>query len=170
MKGTKVAVSFIPENRMFEGIISGTPKPGTMMQLTAATEPIGGRHTYATYAPGTGDGTQKPRYILLEDWANGKTFDDAYVSGTRCFLAQLVPGDEVNVRKADISGTGSPTENMAIGDKALIVDGTGKISDVAVGNLYVGSTTTLPIDYPFEVLETIQSQLSEILVWCRVRI
>lgn len=148
--------------KKIEGIISGTPKPGTIMQVKAATEPVMGRLTYETYAPGVGDGAPRALYILDIDYTQGKTEADAYVSGTRGFLYALRNGDEVNVRKADISGTGSATEDLAIGDRCLVVDGTGMISKVAVGII------ASPVSYPFVVQETLTDQPAESLVHCMV--
>jgi hypothetical protein len=164
MKGQEIMLSECPPHRRIEGIISGTPKPGTMMQVVAATAAIGGRLTYQVYAPGTGDGTLAPRYLLDIDHEQGFTFDTAYVTGTRCFLWQLSAGDEVNVRRYDISGTGSPTEAVAVGDKLLIIDGLGKVDKVAQG--VVNSTF---VDYPFEAQEAVAALTAEWLVWCRVR-
>lgn len=161
MKGQEVVIR-ADSQRKIEGIISGTPKPGTMMQLKASVEPVGGRHTYEAYAPGVGDGAPQELLILDIDHLQGKTWDDAYVTATRGFLHSLVAGDEVNVRKADISGTGSALEDLNIGEKMLIVDGTGKASPLAVG------VAASPVSYPFVTLETVTDQPAETLVWCRV--
>lgn len=164
MKGNEILLSFTGgEGRQrIEGVISGTPKPGTIMELVPATAPIGGRFTYRVWQPGTGDGTPGAMYILDTDPDQGKLFSDAYVSGTRGFLHQLLPGDEVNVRKADISGTGSATEDVAIGDKFYVVDGTGMISKVAVGVLNAVAVQK------FQSQEAFVDQAAETLVWCRV--
>lgn len=160
MKGTEIMLNASSQKKV-EGIIADTSKPGTIMQVKASTEPVGGRLSYVAYAPGVGDGAPRPLYILDTDYLQGKTYDDAYVSGTRGFLYALQPGDEVNVRKADISGTGSASEDLAIGDRCLVVDGTGKISKVAVG---IANASAV---YPFQVLETLTDQPAETLVHCR---
>lgn len=161
MKGNDIILNASTLKKV-EGIISGTPKPGTMMQVKAATVAIGGRLTYEIYAPAAGDGAPRELLILDIDYLQGKTVSDAYVSGTRGFLYALRTGDEVNVRKADISGTGSATEDVAVGDRFLIVDGTGMISKVAVGVVNAGAV------YPFTAQETFVDQQAETLVHCVV--
>ncbi len=160
MQGTEIIVAS-PYGRKIEGIISGTPKPGTMMQVKN-TAIINGRPTFETYAPGVGDGAPRPLLILDIDAYQGFTYNDAYVTLTRGFVWALLPGDEVNVRKADISGTGSATEDVAIGQRHLIVDGTGKISSVAVGVI------ASPVVYPFIAMEVIVDQPAETLIHCMV--
>jgi len=162
MKGSEIVLSHSGgEGRQrIEGIISGTPKPGTLMQQTTAAS-VGGRFTYAVFAPGAGDGT-RAMYILDLDADQGKLVDDAYVSGKRGFLHLLLPGDEVNVRKADIAGTGSASEDVAVGDTFYGIDGTGFISKVAVGILNANARQQ------FQSQEAFVDQAAETLVWCRV--
>lgn len=144
--------------RKGEGIISGTPKPGIVVSIKASTEPVNGRYTWEAYNPGAGDGTPGLIAILDVDDEQGKTREDAYVSGTRCKLFFPVPGDELQLRKADISGTGSATEDLNIGEKLLVVSGTGYISPVAVGII------ASPVSYPFQSLETVTDQPAETFV------
>lgn len=165
MKGNEIVVNS-QYGKKIEGIISGTPKPGTLMQIKTAVEPVNGVHTWEAYNPvggGSpslqGDGAPALTAVLDIDSLQGKGFDDAYVSGTRGFLWVPLPGDEINVRKADISGTGSATEDLAIGDRLLIVAGTGLVSKVAVGLI------ASPVAYPFQVMETLVDQPAETLVW-----
>lgn len=161
MKGQEIVVSAIPNGKIIEGIISGTPKPGTHMQVKNSVEPVNGRHTWETYAPGSGDGSPRLTAILNIDHLQGKTYDDAYVTGTRCFLYIPAPGDEVNVRKANLSGTGTGVEDLNIGERMLIVDGTGMVSPVAVG---IANTSFA--NYPYTSLETVNDQQIEMLIWC----
>lgn len=126
MKGNEIIVSAEPGGRFLEGIVSGTPKPGTCMQITAATEPVGGRHTWEVYNT-SADGEQRLVAILLPDVLQGKTYSDAYVSGDRCFLYCPQAGDELNMLVTDIN-TGT-TDTFAIADLLMIDDGTGKLVD-----------------------------------------
>lgn len=159
MMGTKIVVTS-PNGRSLEGIISGTPKPGVWMQIKPSVAPINGRFTWepAGTSGNVGDGSPRLLALLDIDAYQGKTYDDAYVSGTRCFLWCPLPGDEVNVRKADISGTGSTLEDLNIGEKMLIVDGTGFSSPSAVG------LVASPVVYPMTTLETVTDQPAEQLV------
>ncbi len=161
--GNKIMVSTDPRGKRLEFIISGTPKPGTRVQIKAATEPVGGRHTVEVWNPSGGDGSwDGPVMILDIDELLGKTVDDAYVSGTRGFVWVPHPGDEINVRKADISGTGSATEDLDIGEKLMSVAGTGFVSPVTVG----AASAATPLSYPFISLETLVDQAAEQLVHC----
>lgn len=153
-----------PFGRKLEGIVSGTPKPGTWMQIKPSVAPINGRFTWepAGTSGNVGDGAPRLLAILNIDLYQGKTADDAYVSGTRCFMWVPMPGDELNVRKADLSGTGTATEDLNVGEKMLIVDGTGLSSPVVVG------VAASPIVYPMTVLEAVTDQPAEQLVHVQI--
>lgn len=147
-----------PKGRFLEGIISGTPKPGTCMQVKAATEPVNGRHTWEVYDV---SGAQKDAIpslvaVLLEDSLQGKTVSDAYASGDRCFLYCPLPGDELNMIIADISGT---ADDYAIGDILQIQDGTGKLEDAVAG-------TAFNYSRPFIVMETVTDPAADNLTHC----
>lgn len=160
MKGTTIIASANPQGKFLEGTISGTPKPGVVMQIKASTEPTNGRYTYepiGTTSNG-GDGAPRQVIVLLEDAEQGKTFDDAYESGKRCRLYCPIPGEELNLRRNEISGTGSATEDISIGERLLVVEGTGKLSPVAVGII------ASPVSYPFYSLETKTDPLVEDLI------
>ena len=69
-----------PYGRKMEGIIDGTPKPGTIMQIKAATAAVGGRLTWEVYnRDATGNRPQGPIAVLDIDHLQGRTADDAYV-------------------------------------------------------------------------------------------
>lgn len=160
-KGNKIHVAGFAKERKIEGIIGDTSKPGTIMQIKGSTAEVAGRLTYIAYAPAVGDGAPRLLFILDVDMQQGKTVDDAYVSGTRGCLLPIIPADEYNVRKADISGTSSATEDLVVGQRLLVVDGTGKISPVAVGVI------ASPVAYPFVALEALTDQPAETLVYCQ---
>lgn len=121
--GNEIVVSSEPAGKFKEGIISGTPKPGTCMQLKANVAPIGGRFTYEVYNPGA-DGEQREVLVLLADQLQGKTATDAYVDGQRGFLYAPAAGDELNMIVANISGT---ADDHTIGEMLMIDNGTGKL-------------------------------------------
>lgn len=113
--------------RRIEGIITGTPLPGTIMQVEAGTAPDSfGRLTYTAYSrDADGDRPRGPIFVLDKDFAQGKTVDDAYVSGKRGFLWAPVPGDELNVRWAAAgTGTGDAIDE---GDIGIVDSGTGLV-------------------------------------------
>lgn len=118
-KGNSIIVTPEPKGRFTEGTISGTPVPGTCMEIVPSTNPVGGRFSYR--ARSSADGTQGPIIILLEDALQGKTKSDAYANGDRGFLYFPVNGEEFNMAIRDQPGTG--TANLQnIGD-LLHVDG-----------------------------------------------
>jgi len=90
MKGSKIVSAAEPRGRFKEGIVSGTPLPGTFMQLTNAA-PQAGRFTYAA-APANAVNVA----ILLEDDLQGFGVGTAYTSGARCRLYVPAGGEEVN--------------------------------------------------------------------------
>lgn len=137
-----IVVSAAPAGRFLEGHISGTPKPGTLMQIKAATEPKNGRFTWEVFNQAS-DGIRGLIAILLEDDLQGKGIDDAYVDGSRCKLYCPIPGDELLVRVA-APGTGTG-DSFAIGAKLMADDGTG---------LFVASTGAAVGSEPFVVTET----------------
>lgn len=115
-----IILSNEPRGRFIEGIVDGTPVPGNIMQIKAATEPVGGRHTWLLAAPGT-DFLKVLFAIALEDALQGKLVTDAYVTGKRIFLYVPIPGEEVNVICGEVAGTGN---TYAIGDR-LAINATG---------------------------------------------
>jgi hypothetical protein len=123
------------------------------MQIKAATEPINGRFTYEPYNADA-DGNQRLVAILLPDALQGKTYADAYVTGSRCFMYVPIAGEEFNMRVLDIAGTG---DDFAIGDLLIINDGDGLLID----------TTGSPESEPFICLETVDNPTADHLMWCQ---
>lgn len=124
-KGNSIIVSAEPRGVFMEGIVSGTPKPGTVMEIKAATAPVSGRFTWQ--ASSKADGAKQLIAVLLGDVLGGKlevgqtlawtgatvpTPGDAYVTGTRCFLYAPAAGEDMNMIIEDQAGTAS----LAIGD------------------------------------------------------
>lgn len=152
MLGSRIVVSSAPKGMFMEVVISGTPKPGTMMQFKIGTAFDGGnRPTFEVYNPG-GDGFPDDVAILTDDGPHsnlGRDFDTAFADGDRGMLYFPIPGDELNVRRSDITGTGSPAEDISVGEKLLIVSGTGFVSPVAIG------LANSPAYKPFRAMEAI---------------
>lgn len=152
MKGTAILCEGEPRGVFKRGIISGTPKPGTVMQIKAATEPVSGCHTWEVYNQ-SADGAQALIAVLLEDWEQGKTADDAYADGTYGKLYCPAHGEELNMLVANIVGT---SDVFAIGDRLIVDDGTG---------LLIAETGS-PTSTPFQVLETKTALTADTLVHC----
>jgi hypothetical protein len=142
MKGSQVLCQANPRGCFLEGFVSGTPYPGTVMQISAATEPIGGRYTWEVYNAAA-DGNQRLIAVLLEDQLQGKLYSTAYATGDRCFLYCPLPGEEINML---VSASGTATsDSQAIGDLYIVDDGTGLLV----------ATTGTPESEPFMCLETV---------------
>lgn len=141
-QGNEIIVTAVPRGVFLEGIVSGTPKPGTVMQVKAATEPVEGAYTWEVYNPDA-DGNQRLIAVLLPDQLQGKLATDAYVDGDRCFLYCPIPGEELNMLVA-AAGTGTG-DSQAIGDLLIVNDGDGLLI----------ATTGSPESEPFMVMETL---------------
>lgn len=106
-----------------------TPKPGQIVQIdpdAGTTTPLsGGSFVFEIYNADADGGRPKGPYIvLLEDNFQGKPASDAYAAGERCFGYVPLPGDELNLLVANISGTG---DDHALGEIGIVDDTTGKI-------------------------------------------
>jgi hypothetical protein len=154
-KGNDIVVSRDPRGRYIEGYISGsTVKPGQCVQLKAATEPADdGRYYYELAAPGT-DGDIAEMLIVVPDYDQGQTESSTYADGSRIFIYQPLPGDELNVLVLDVAGT---ADDIAIGTKMILDTGTGKFI----------ATTGTPESEPFVALETITDPTADYLLHVR---
>ncbi len=146
----KIVLESEPKGKFGEGVITGTPKPGTMLQMDVSEAKVGGRHTWEVYAPGT-DGNRRPVVILLEDGYQGKTITEAYVSGDRCFWYIPQPGDELQVLVANIAGTG---DAFTQGDLLIADNSTGKFI----------ATTGSPESEPFMCMESVSALTADTLI------
>jgi hypothetical protein len=151
-KGNKILIRGDLEAHKEEIIVSGTPKPGTVMQLTAATEPSGGIFTYEAFNRDA-DGDNNEIAVLLENESQGGLATDAYASGDRARIYYPQHGDELNMLVANVEGTG---DSFAIGDLLMVDDGTGKLI----------ATTGTPEREPFKVRETVAAIAADTLVRC----
>ncbi len=157
MKGQNIVVSADPKGVFMEGIISGTPKPGTMMQIQAGTLPVNGRFTYE--AVSRVDGSKGPVFVLREDHLQGKLATDAYVSGTRGFLYAPAMGEDLNVLMRYEPGTGTLGAET-VGDM-LEIDGT-------TGKVQAATAAGAGVSAPFQLLEHLGVALAaDALVWVK---
>ena len=138
-----------PKGIFLPMIITGTPKPGTLMEFTPATEPVNGIYTGRVYQPGT-NGKRRPLLILVEDQENGKRVTDAYVTGTLGKVYIPHPGEWLQILLQDVSGTG---DAHAIGERLIAESGSGKFI----------ATTGSPEVEPFIVMETVAAPTADTL-------
>lgn len=147
-RGTEIIVSSEPRGVFKEGIISGTPLPGTIMEVDpTVTAPVSGRWQYRVFQPGT-TGLRRTQYVLLPDRLQGKLATDAYSTGTRGFLYLPAMGEDLNLL---IKGGVTPTFGMTL----IVENGSGKLI----------ATTGSPQSEPYLALEAF-TNASDALAWC----
>jgi len=132
MKGRSILVDGQPLGKRFWGPISGTPLPGLIMMVTAATEPVVGDFQYQEASVGA-DGKKAVPYVLVEDRPQGRTVDDAYVSGTMGDIYVLLPGDDFNGRLGEGAGT---SNTGAIGDPYMLDSDSGTLIPWTTGEVF----------------------------------
>lgn len=118
-----IIVSAQPQGKFLEGTISGTPKPGTKMQLQAGTAPVGGRFTWEVYNP-TNNNDPRLTAILLHNPQDGIGPTTAYANGTRGFLYCPLAGEEMNILVTGLAGTASANA-LTIGERLSVLKTTG---------------------------------------------
>lgn len=156
MKGNEILLNCSNKGIRMEGIVSGTPSPGTVMEIVPAVAPVNGRHTWRATALATG-AKQLPLVVLLEDNLQGKTATDAYVSGKICQLYVPLPGDELNMLVADVGGT---AQAIAIGDLYGV--------KTVTGDLLPNSSYTSTPFKAMEKLAVVGGSPADRLVWFMV--
>ena len=151
-----IIITADPKGHFAEGIIDGTPLPGTFVQLKAGVAPDGnGRHTYEPYN-GT-DGAKTAKILLLPDYNQGKGESDAYETGKRCFLYWPLPGDELRLLFKNLTGTGSGTDDdVKVGDNLSMTDD-GLVEKAGAVDMFVAVS-----------LENVGPLLADTLVHCQV--
>jgi hypothetical protein len=156
MKGNQIIVTGEPKGRFSMGYIASgeTPKPGTIMQIQAATALKHGLHTYEIYNADADGGRPKgPIFVLDGDWMQGKSADDAYAAGDLARLYTPLPGDDLNLLLLNLSGT---ADDHALGEMLIIDDTTGKFI----------ATTGSPETECAQLLETVTDPEADTLAWC----
>lgn len=117
-KYNTIVVSNMPMGRYLEGILAAgnAPKPGQFVSQTSDGE-------YELWN-GAADGERDNLLIVLECKLLGRTLDTAYSAGERVFLYSPLRGDLLLAMYGNASGT---ADDVAVGDKLIIDDGTGKL-------------------------------------------
>lgn len=164
MIGTRIVVAGpLARRGVHEAIIvSGTPKPGVVMEIVPSTAAVAGVFTYAVYgtqAYSSGqyvnnDGDRKAIAVLLEKNDEGKTWDDAYADGDRATVYYPAMGEKLNMWFNDVSGTG---DDFKIGEEMMVEDGTGQLL----------SADDNAEAHPFTCLETVKNPTADHIELCR---
>lgn len=124
MKGNEIIVSANPRGRLEEGIITGTPHPGDVLEIVPGVAQIEGRFTFRQVTRATG--SKGPNCVLLHDPDQGGTNLTQYASGSHVQVYWPMAGDELNMRVTDKAGT-TVGNSIAIGDLLSVETGTGHV-------------------------------------------
>lgn len=156
-RGNGIIVTPEPRGNFLEGLISGTPKPGTVVEIKSIDangvitwEAAGTTANNSTYSGMAADGNRLPTGVLLcsQDHAACPLNQDAttaYADGDQCAVYMPIMGDRLNMILKDESGTGADQDFVRGLTKLIVDDGTGKLLASA------GS----PESEPFICLETV---------------
>lgn len=137
MYGNRIVVTPCPRGRFEEIIVSGTPRPGQCMEYKTGSTNVGGRRVFepagTTAAAGShgmnADGDRIAVAVLLA-WPDhaacppGRDVNTAYADGERAAVYYPVEGEQLNLLFQNAAGT---ADDIAIDDKLIIDDGTGKV-------------------------------------------
>lgn len=130
MKGVEIILSAQPRGVFLEGIIQGTPQPGTAMTVAVGVPFTNGRPNWVAYA-GSANGDPRLCAILLNDWLQGMPFNGIYTSGQRGLLYAPLAGEEMNILVAPQVGTGSANA-YTIGERFIPTAATGQFTATSV--------------------------------------
>jgi hypothetical protein len=148
--GNEIVVSSPRRGHQESVIVSGTPKPGTVMERLATTALVGGKSTVRVYQPGT-DGERRAMGVMLPRMDMAPT--TAYTTGDEGIVYWPAPGELLNMLLADIAGT---ADDHTAGEMLIVDTGTGKL---------IASTGT-PESEPFRLLETVTDPAADTLALC----
>lgn len=147
-RGNSIILTGHPRGVKVDCIISGTPKPGTVMEIQTPFSQ-GGLHKMRVFQRGT-DGQRATMYVLLEDDEQGQGIDVAYVDGKVGKVYVPLAGEEMNMRYADVAGTAD--DHTAL-EFAIVKSGTGLLI----------ATTGSPNREPFQILVAITDPIADFL-------
>lgn len=153
-KGNKIIVSSQPRGVFETVIIDGTPKPGTCMTMKATAVDGNGHFEFEVFNADAADGENFAVAVLDMDALQGRLATTAYADGELAQVYYPVAGEQLNVLKKDVAGTG---DDFLVGSTLIIDDGTGKVI----------LTTGSPEREPFQCLEAITDPTADQLVWVK---
>lgn len=154
-RGNEVIVSSQPQGKFLAGFLAGAYYPGMIVQIDPTVALRSGRHTYKVYdRAADGDQPAGAFWVVREDNLQGKTINDAFASGDFAELYSPMAGEELNLRVADIAGTG---DDHTAGEIMMVDDGTGMLI----------ATTGSPETEVAILLETITDPTAAGPYWCQ---
>jgi hypothetical protein len=152
-KGTfpTIVLTAHPQGKFLEGVVSGTPLPGTIMQIVGGTAQQEERFTWQS-ANLAASGNWLMQAVLREDDNQGGTASTAYVSGTRCEMYVPISGEEMNC----LYGLGSGTSNsLTPGTNLMVSSGQGILI----------TSTGSPQQIAWMSYDTLTSVAADTLAW-----
>jgi hypothetical protein len=154
-RGNKIVVNADARGHYEWGYVTGTLKPGTVLQLDASTALKHGKHTWAVYnRDADGNRPAGPFGVLDYDAYQGRDATTAITSGDFCKIYIPQEGDELNLLFFNQTGT---ADDVALGDLLIVDDGTGQVF----------KTTGSPETEIAVALEAIVDPTADQLIWCR---
>lgn len=150
-RGNTIVIASNPQGKFLSGVVSGTPKPGTAMEIQTPFY-RGNQHLWRAYQPGT-DGDRRVVAVLIEDEEQGIGIDTAFVDGTQCRLYCPIPGEELNMLYKNVAGT---ADDVLALDMMILDSGTGKLI----------VTTGTPESEPFQALAAVTDPTEDVLIPC----
>lgn len=158
MFGNRIIVSSEPRGRLYSGPVTGTPRPGVIMQIDIS-EGINadGNFTWEVFTQSDGVRPAGPFGILLPQKERGvavtvsTSLFAAYTSGDECEVYVPVAGEQFNLEFQNQSGT---ADDVAFGDVFIIDSGTGQLL----------ATTGSPETEPFMSLEAYTDPAADKLI------
>lgn len=168
-KGNGILVTAEPKGVFKEVLISGTPKPGTVMECKSMDsegietwEAAGTTAANSTYSGMAADGNRLPIAVLLcsadhSSCPPGQDATTAYADGDRGAVYFPLPGEELNCILKDETGTGADQDFVRGLTKLIVDDGTGKLL----------ASSGSPEAEPFICLETKTDLAADYLSWVR---
>ena len=154
MRGERIVISADPQGKFLDGIVYGTPKPGTVMQVRASAgiDEATGRPTFEVFNRDF-DGQHGIMAVLCENDMEGDRATVAYATGTLCQLYVPIAGEELNMLVKDVSGT---ADDHSLGAMMMVDDGTGMLVTA------YGSAES----EPFQLLEALTDITEDTLAHC----
>lgn len=120
-KSAEIALTVHARGVFSEGTLNGTIYPGMVAEVDPTQKVVGGRTGWRPFSGTTG--SKGPFQIVLPDFLQGRTKNDEYADGDRVFIYSPARGDELNVRVEEPVGTGTVTEELAVGDYLQLENG-----------------------------------------------
>lgn len=161
MRDNKIVINVPARGKREEYIVKTgeTHYVGMIVCIDPTESMVMGRFVWKIYnRAADGDNPAGPLAVVTEDYLRQQVVSGAsplpsYTAGQRGFLYIPLPGDEINLCFANLSGTG---DDHPAGEAAMVDDGTGKLI-VETGS---------PKQVVAVTLEAVTDPTTDTLIWC----